>query len=63
MLPTYRNQSVDLLRKSIDWFLHEGNTGILWVNEDTATEIYGHSKPAIKSGFNQSLVIVSVSLL
>ena len=24
----YRNQSIDLLCKSIDWFLHKGNTGI-----------------------------------
>ena len=27
VLPSYRNQSIDLLCKSIDWFLHEGNTG------------------------------------
>ena len=27
MLPLYRNQSIDLLCKSIDWFLFEGNTG------------------------------------
>ena len=25
VLPSYRNQSNDLLCKSIDWFLHEGN--------------------------------------
>ena len=24
---SYRNQSIDLLCKSIDWFLYEGNTG------------------------------------
>ena len=28
VLPSYRNQSIDLLRKTIDWFLYEGNTGI-----------------------------------
>ena len=28
MLPSYRNQSIDLLCKSVDWFLYEGNTGI-----------------------------------
>ena len=28
VLPSYRNQSTDLLSKSIDWFLNEGNTGI-----------------------------------
>ena len=32
VLPSYRNQSIDLLCKSIDWFLYEGNTGIYWVN-------------------------------
>ena len=26
ILPSYRNQSIDLLAKSIDWFLYEGNT-------------------------------------
>ena len=31
MLPPYRNQSIDLHVKSIDWFLHEGNTGTQWV--------------------------------
>ena len=28
VLSSYRNQSIDLLCKSIDWFLYEGNTGI-----------------------------------
>ena len=32
MLPSYRSQSSDLLWKSIDWFLYEGNTGTWWVN-------------------------------
>ena len=27
VLPPYRNQSINLHSKSIDWFLHEGNTG------------------------------------
>ena len=27
VLPSYRNQSIDLQSKSIDWFLYEGNTG------------------------------------
>ena len=27
LLPSYRNQSIDVLCKSIDWFLYEGNTG------------------------------------
>ena len=32
VLSSYRNQSIDLLSRSIDWFLYEGNTGILFVN-------------------------------
>ena len=35
-LLSYRNQSTDLLWKSIDWFLHEGKTGIRWVNVNKA---------------------------
>ena len=27
LLPSYRNQLIDLLCKSVDWFLYEGNTG------------------------------------
>ena len=27
-LLSYKNQSINLQSKSIDWFLHEGNTGI-----------------------------------
>ena len=26
-VPSYRNQSIDLQNKSIDWSLYEGNTG------------------------------------
>ena len=25
MFPSYRNQSIDMHRKSIDWFLYDGN--------------------------------------
>ena len=28
VLPSYRNQSIDLLFKSTDWFMYEGNTDI-----------------------------------
>ena len=28
VLPSYRNQSIGLLYKSIDWFLYDSNTGI-----------------------------------
>ena len=35
VLLSYRNQSIDLLCKSIDWFLYEGNIGIKWVNHYT----------------------------
>ena len=29
----YRNQSIDLLCKSIDWFLYDGSASFLWVNK------------------------------
>ena len=32
VLPSYRNQSINLLCKSIDWFLYGVNTGIYCVN-------------------------------
>ena len=28
----YRNQSIDLQIKTIDWFLYEENFGHLWIN-------------------------------
>ena len=31
MLHSYRNQSIDLHCKSIDWFLYECNIGQIWV--------------------------------
>ena len=31
VLPLYRNQSIHLHSKSIDWFLYEVNTNISWV--------------------------------
>ena len=33
VFPSYRNQSIDLHRKSIDWFLYEGNTGIYCIKK------------------------------
>ena len=41
MLPSYRNQSIDLHSKSIDWLLYEGNTGTLWVNHPVILHIFG----------------------
>ena len=32
MLFSYRNHSIDMLCKSINWFLYEGKTGLKWVN-------------------------------
>ena len=34
MFPSYRNQSVDLLCKSIDWFLYDENIGLQKVKVD-----------------------------
>ena len=38
VLPSYRNQSIHLPSKSMDWLLYEGNNGIYWfkLNTDTA---------------------------
>ena len=36
VLPSYRHQSIDLLCKSIDWFLYEGNTGGKCINADVS---------------------------
>ena len=32
VLPSYKNQPIDLHSKSIDWFLYEGNSDIWWAN-------------------------------
>ena len=51
MLPSYRNQSIDLQSKSINWFLYVGNTGTKWVNgtvnffaKHSLTDIWKSSK-------------------
>ena len=49
VLQSYRNQSIDLQSKSIDWFLYEGSTGIQWVKfgknclqrESTSSRVLG----------------------
>ena len=33
MLHSYRNQSIDLRCKSIDWFLHECNIGLIILHQ------------------------------
>ena len=53
VLPSYRNQSIDLLCKSIDWFLYEGNTGIGWVNFKGMTVIF--------EGFLRALTVINSS--
>ena len=52
VLPSYRNQSIGLLCKSIDWFLYEGNTGIWWVNSClTNVPIWYHLKKKYEKKF------------
>ena len=47
VLPSYRNQSLDLHNKSIDWFLYEGNTGTYWVKQiNTVLEANTYIFPA-----------------
>ena len=36
-LPSHREQSIDLLCKSIEWFVCEANTGTLWVKNNMLT--------------------------
>ena len=38
--PPYRNQSIDLLCKSTDWFLYKGNTGINVVKRCKVPKFY-----------------------
>ena len=51
VLPSYRNQSIDLHSKSIDWFLYEGNTGLYWVKvKDSRNSLPNYSDFKIHSG-------------
>ena len=34
VLLSYKDQSIDLHSKSIDWFLYDGNSGTEWINKD-----------------------------
>ena len=40
LLPSYRNQLIDLLCKSVDWFLYEGNTGTSFLFQVTSFVIF-----------------------
>ena len=31
-MPSYKNQSIDMHIKSVDWFIYDGNFGFSWVN-------------------------------
>ena len=52
VLPSYRNQSIDLLCKSVDCFLYESNTSIWWVkNKFQKKEIVsGISSESVRKG-------------
>ena len=43
VLSLYRNQSIDLGSKSNDWFLYEGNTGIVWVKQVKTNNCFNKS--------------------
>ena len=50
-LPAYRNQSIDLPCKSIDWFLFDGNSGVQWVNcfpGSEAKQLCHHTIPILE---------------
>ena len=45
IFPLYRNQSIDLDYKSIDWFLYEGNIGMKKVKSAAPNlELFQHDK-------------------
>ena len=52
MLPSYRNQSIDLHSKLIDWFLYEGNTCIWWFKEEFQKKeiVNGISYESVRKG-------------
>ena len=39
VLPSYRNQSIDLHNKSIDWFLYADNTVTSWVKQSNGVKM------------------------
>ena len=39
VLPSYRNQSIDLHSKSIDWFLYEENTVTSWAKQSKGAKM------------------------
>ena len=41
---SYRNQSIDLQRKSIDWFLYECNIDLIWVDHLSFKQKYNQSQ-------------------
>ena len=49
VLPSYRNQSIDLLCKSIDWFLYDGNTGFEWVKRKS-----GYRRTDVRTSVNSN---------
>ena len=49
VLPSYRNQSIDLHSKSIDWFLYEENTVTSWVKQSKGAKMWNKApKPSVK---------------
>ena len=55
VLLSYIKQSIDLLFKSIDWYLYESNTGISWVKLNFVKSLiqrfsFSHSEN-VKRGF------------
>ena len=58
--PSYRNPSIDLKSKSIDWFQYDGNFGVEWVKKEERKQLFhfGHSQFnlwSVKSGLKKKL--------
>ena len=61
LLPSYRSQSIDLLCKSTDWFLYEGDTGTWWFNKTqlTNSDFPKNSVNSSKFGLNSIRLFAS----
>ena len=64
MLPSYRNQSVDFLYKSTDWFLWDGNIGRSKVNYYIPVHLKSHtlnSRPYINRSRPAGIYLLKVN--
>ena len=70
MLPLYRNQSIDLDRKPIAWFLNNGNIGTSWFNTvgshrsgNDLRMVYNQRPPPLRYTFILETVLVYLKVI